>query len=225
MGIEEIARYGNMAEKGEYIQLKGYPCINGACTFCTFPKDNTYDIAQAIDLNRKIIDLIEGKSGLLEVYNFGSIFELPMPTLFYLRNKAEDLGIRQIMTDSHWHYRHSFQDLREFLPGKVIIKIGLETFDEHVREDLMGKNMGTVTPDEILKFTDSVNLLVGFRGQTREQIAQDISIVKEKFTFADVNIIDRRFTRPELVDSQLVEWFKDEYRTLPEKFRLNYQVS
>lgn len=224
--IKEIKRYVDRGNDGEYIHLKGYPCINSKCTFCIFPKDNSLDTTSSLEYNKELIDRVHGNSKILEVYNFGSIFEVPFPSLLYLSQKVQSKGIERLITDSHWFYRESFDQFRNFIPcDDVMIKIGLETFDNEVREKLMKKGMGYVTIDDILKYTNAINLLVGFKGQTREQILDDIDIVSKKFRFADVNIIDPNFTPRECVDLDLVEWFLANFQELPDKFRINYEVS
>jgi len=47
--------------------------------------------------------------------------------------------------------------------------------------------------EEIRSFTNGINLLVGFRGQTKEMIENDMEIACRLFDYIDVNILDEKY--------------------------------
>ena len=193
----------------EFILLKSYPCIHGKCTFCRFHLDNSCDTPSMLKINRKVISQIKGKYGILEVYNSGSIFELPVITLFELRERIQKKSIRKIITEAHWIYRQRFEEMKKFFGiEETIIKVGVETFDNDLREKSMKKGMGFVSPEEIRSFTNGINLLVGFKGQTRAMVRNDMEIACKFFDYVDINILDEKHVpEPEIVDRKLIEWF------------------
>lgn len=203
--------------------LKGKPCVNkGACVFCTLHWDNAQKINEEIlALNKEILGKIRGL-GTLEIYNSGSIFELPIVTL----NAVMDIlknnkSIKKVITESHWHYRNSFAKIKSnFGRPDMIIKVGVETFNVKIRENLMKKNMGNASPKEIRKYTNGINLLVGFCGQTKETIKTDIEIAKKMFDLTDISVFDEKYAPDKsLVDKDLSRWFLGEFQDLTKNKR------
>ena len=50
--------------------------------------------------NREVVSKITGKYGILEVYNSGSIFELPVATLFELQDKIRKASINKVIAEA-----------------------------------------------------------------------------------------------------------------------------
>ena len=62
-------------------------------------------------------------------------------------------------------------------------------------------------------FFDSICLMVGIKGQTKEMIRNDIAILKQYFSHGTVNVFNNNST-PIRRDEELVRWFMEEYRWL-----------
>ncbi len=213
-----MKRYYRKGNK-EMIILKGYPCIHKMCVFCTLHFDNSRDTGLMLKINKTILDKIKADKGILEIYNSGSIFELPAATLFALRSKIREKSTQKIITEAHWAYREFFEDMKKFLGAKeAVIKIGVETFNNNLREKIMKKGMGCVAPRKIRSFTNGINLLVGFRGQTKEIVRKDIDIACRYFEYADINILDEKYVpRKGIVDYKIINWFLKEFGYLGKK--------
>ncbi len=126
--------------------LRGPPCTWAKCTFCPFAIDQTLDMRRLIEDNTKIIseaeELLEEKNyPRISIYNGGSIYELPLHTLAQLapltRNRMVDVETRPEMAT-----RESIQALLRLLePRHLVIRIGFENIDEHIREDVLRKGI------------------------------------------------------------------------------------
>ena len=62
-------------------------------------------------------------------------------------------------------------------------------------------------------YFDSICLMVGIKGQTRDMIRNDISILKKYFHHGTVNVYNDNSTLIRR-DEELVRWFMEEYRWL-----------
>ena len=82
MGIPS-ERYSKITDKNqrEICLLKAFPCAWGKCAFCDYIEDNSRDEASMVELNHRVLDLITGEFGVLEVIDSASCFELPEQTL------------------------------------------------------------------------------------------------------------------------------------------------
>lgn len=198
----------------EFILLKSYPCVHSKCAFCTLHLDNDTATRSMLEINSQVISQIQGK-GILEIYNSGSIFELPAATLFELRQKIREKKIKAVITEAHWLYRFHFKRMKKFLDAtKVIIKVGVETFDPDLRENVMKKGMDGSSAQEIRSFTEGINLLVGFKGQTKNTVAMDLAAA-QLFDHVDINILDGKYTPdPRNIDYELIAWFLKEFSYL-----------
>ena len=110
--------------------------------------------------------------------------------------------------------------MREFFGIPVTYKIGVETFDNDFREKVLNKHADFRTPQEVAELFDSICLMVGIQGQTREMIRNDISAMKKYFKHGTVNVFNNNST-PIRRDEELVRWFMEEYRWLLEELRVS----
>lgn len=88
-------------------------------------------------------------------------------------------------------YKKQITELRkkcEKLEIVIQVKGGVETFDADFREKVLMKGFGYPTLEELKETFDVVNLLVGVKGQTLEQIEADIKIDIENFDRVCVNL-------------------------------------
>ncbi|MGL5353453.1 MAG: radical SAM protein, partial [Clostridium sp.] len=59
----------------------------------------------------------------------------------------------------------------------------------------------------------SVCIMVGIKGQTKDMIRRDIKIVLENFKYATINVFIENTTDVKR-DEELIKWFNEEFREL-----------
>jgi hypothetical protein len=213
-----MVRYGLIREKirREIVLLKGRPCSWGRCAFCDYTDDNTLNEEEALRVNRAALSLVRGTYGRLEVVNSGSVFELSEESLALVREVVAEKSISTLFFESAWMYRDRIKEIKEsFNPTEVLFKCGIETFDDGFRNDVMKKNVRFSHPREVAEYFDSVCLLVGLQGQTREMVTRDIDILTTYFKMGCVNIFMENTTGMK-ADPGLIAWFKETYGRLEE---------
>lgn len=210
-------RYNKITNKNkrEIVLLKALPCIWGKCAFCDYIDDNGNDIDEINKLNKEVLDNITGEFGVLEVINSGSCFEIPKESLNYIKEIIEKKNIRKLFLESHWCYKNRLQEIRDFFGIEIVFKIGVETFDNFFRNIVLNKNANFKNVDEVKEHFQSVCLLVGIEGQTKEMIKKDINLVLENFKYATINVFVNNSTNIKR-DEELVKWFINEYKYLEE---------
>lgn len=210
-------RYSEVTNKNkrEIVLLKGFPCVWGKCTFCDYILDNDTEEDEMNTLNFEVLEQVTGKYKVLEVINSGSCFELPQATLNRIKEIVEEKGIEKLYFESHWCYRKRIKEMREFFNIPIIFKIGVETFDERFRNEVLNKNAKFKDYNELKQYFDSPCIMVGIKGQTREMIDQDMKIVLEHFDHATINVFINNSTEIKR-DEELVDWFKTAYKHLDE---------
>lgn len=210
-----MERYSVITEKNprEIVLLRAFPCAWGKCAFCDYIEDNGRNREEMKEQNRQVLSQVTGGLGVLEAINSGSCFELPRETLEDIKTIAGEKNIRRLIFESHWIYRHRLEELREFFRIPVTYKIGVETFDYDFRERVLNKHADFKSPQEVASFFDSICLMVGIKGQTKEMIRNDITILKQYFSHGTVNVFNNNST-PIRRDEELVRWFMEEYRWL-----------
>ena len=210
-----MERYSVITEKNprEIVLLRAFPCAWGKCAFCDYIEDNGRNREEMEEQNRQVLSQVTGGLGVLEAINSGSCFELPRETLEDIKTIAGEKNIRRLIFESHWIYRHRLEELREFFRIPVTYKIGVETFDYDFRERVLNKHADFKSPQEVARFFDSICLMVGIKGQTKEMIRNDIAILKQYFSHGTVNVFNNNST-PIRRDEELVRWFMEEYRWL-----------
>ncbi|WP_274422754.1 radical SAM protein [Blautia sp. XA-2221] len=210
-----MERYSRITDKNkrEIVLLRAFPCVWGKCTFCDYIEDNGRDEAEMVRENREALKEITGEFGVLEVINSGSCFELPKQTLEEIRRVVQDKNIKRLIFESHWIYRKRLQEMRDYFGIPVTYKMGVETFDYDFREKVLNKHADFKTPQEAAEYFDSICLMVGIKGQTKEMIRNDIAWLKEYFNHGTVNVFNNNST-PIKRDEELVRWFMEEYQWL-----------
>ena len=193
--------------------LKALPCIWGKCAFCDYIDDNDDNIAEINKLNKEVLNNITGEFGVLEVINSGSCFEIPRESLEYIKKIVVEKKIKKLFLESHWCYKNRLQEMRDFFGIEIIFKIGVETFDNSFRNLVLNKNANFKTVDEVKESFQSVCLLVGIKGQTKEMIKRDINLVLENFKYATINVFINNTTDVKR-DEELVQWFTDNFKYL-----------
>ena len=208
-------RYSKIINKNlrEIVLLKELPCIWGKCAFCDYIDDNDDNIAEINKLNKEVLNNITGEFGVLEVINSGSCFEIPRESLEYIKKIVVEKKIKKLFLESHWCYKNRLQEMRDFFGIEIIFKIGVETFDNSFRNLVLNKNANFKTVDEVKESFQSVCLLVGIKGQTKEMIKRDINLVLENFKYATINVFINNTTDVKR-DEELVQWFTDNFKYL-----------
>lgn len=208
-------RYSHITKKHnrEIVLLKASPCKWGKCSFCDYIDDNSTDQKLNHETNKKILSNITGEYGVLEVINSGNIFELPKDTLTLLKKIILQKNIHTLYFESHWIYRKRLQNMRDFFGIHTIVKTGLESFDEEFREKTLHKGFTFQDISELTFYFDSVCLMVGIKGQSKEMIAKDISLAMEHFEHFTVNVYMDNTTDIK-ADNELIQWFETNYQWL-----------
>lgn len=210
-------RYNKITNKNnrEIVLLRSFPCIWGKCSFCDYIDDNGRDEDELNKLNKEVLDNVTGEFGVLEVINSGSCFEIPKETMNYIKKIVDDKKIKLLFFESHWCYRNRLDEIRNFFNVPIIFKIGIETFDYDFRNNFLNKNAKFKDPKEVSENFQSVCLMVGIKGQTKEMIKKDIEILLENFKYGTINVFVNNTTSIKR-DEELVQWFRKEYRYLDE---------
>ena len=211
-------RYSEVTNKNkrEIVLLKAFPCVWGKCNFCDYIEDNSKNEKEINKINFEVLENITGKYGVLEVINSGSCFELPKKTLEKIREIIKEKNIKKLFLESHWCYKNKLDDIRKFFGIPIIFKIGVETFDSDFRNNILNKNAKFKNFEEVKEYFQSVCLMVGIKGQTKEMIKKDIDIVLNNFSYSTINIYTEN-TTPFKRDEELIKWFEKEYRFLENK--------
>ena len=174
-----------------------------------------------IQINTEALNHVTGQYGVLEVIDSASIFELPQQTLQQIKQIIQDKHIHTLFVESHWIYHQRIQDIRDFFGIKMIIKIGVETFDDDFRNRVLNKNATFQTIEELKQYFDSPCLMVGIQGQTKEMIQKDMDILTHHFDYGTISIY-RNNSTPVKRDNQLVQWFMQNYAYLQDDPRYDF---
>ena len=211
-------RYSKITNKNtrEIVLLKAFPCIWGKCTFCDYIEDNSNNEQEIDKTNFEVLENVTGEYGVLEVINSGSCFELPKKTLEKIKEIIKEKNIKKLFLESHWCYKNKLEDMKNFFGIPIIFKIGVETFDDDFRNVVLNKNAKFKNFQEVKKYFQSVCLMVGIKGQTKEMIKKDIDIVLNNFSYSTINIYTENTTLFKR-DKNLIKWFEKEYRFLEDK--------
>lgn len=210
-----ISRYSivDRKVKREMVLLKGLPCKWGRCSFCDYIHDNAENIDEINQVNLDVLSLVTGSLGRLDVINSGSAFELPELTMNRIQELVVEKDITEIFFESHWLYHKRFDELRSQFNIPVRIRVGVETFDEEFRNVVLKKGMSFSSIEEVAAACDSICLLVGVKGQTKEMVRRDIEILLEKFNYGCINLFVPNSTGMKQ-DLELLAWFASEYAHL-----------
>ena len=218
-----MERYSHILEKDkrEIVLLKSRPCIWGKCSFCDYIEDNDVDQKENKKINDEVLNKITGQYGVLEVINSGSFFELPDETIERIYKIIGEKKIKRLYIEAHYLYKKKIKALREKFKIEIIVKTGIETFNDEMRNNVLNKNVHFDKIEEILEDFDSPCLMVGIQGQTKEMIRKDIEILTKYFDHGTINIY-RNNSTPIKRDEELIKWFDKEYHDLKNDKKYDY---
>ncbi len=202
----------NTKNKREIVLLKGKPCVYGKCTFCNYIEDNSEDENEINNINFEVLENITGEYGVLEVINSGSVFELPKETLEKIKSIAKMKKIKTIWFEVYYTYKNRLNEILDFFDGfEVKFKVGVESFDENFRNNVLNKNLYYENLEEFKTYFENICLMVGIFGQTEEMIKRDIEIALKNFKRVTINIFVDNGTSIKR-DGNLVKWFRKEFK-------------
>lgn len=210
-----MLRYSLIEEgfKREFLLLQGTGCKWRRCTFCDYHSDFS---STPFEVNKAVLEKVSGKYGILDIINSGSCFELDSATLSLIREKANEKGIHTIWFETHWMYRNQLDRMRSLFPGiRLKFRVGVESFNGKLRKTWDKGIDESVTPKEIASYFDGCCLLVGVKGETREDILRDIELANKYFEYFSVNLFCPNSTSVE-VDEDLALFVKSEVRKMLE---------
>lgn len=186
-------RYSKILDKDkrEIVLLIGSGCKWQKCKFCNYYLDRTKDDDEQYKINKEVLDNVTGEFQVLEAINSGSIFELNEKSKKELLKTCKEKNIKRLIIESHYMYKNKIKEFKkECKDLKIDLKVkgGIETFDENFRENILNKGFGRPSLEELKETFDEINLLVGIKGQTFEQVKKDIEIGLENFERICVNL-------------------------------------
>ena len=208
-----MERYSTIDKKykREIVLLKARPCRWGKCRFCDYIEDNEINEEKIDKINKKVLRKITGKYGVVEVIDSASFFELTEKTKKMIKEIVDEKNIHTLFFECHWIYRNKVHEIREYFKNqKIIIKTGVETFDNDFRENYLKKRAGFKDYKEVLKYFDSPCLMVGIKGQTKDMVDRDMDIILNNFNHVTVNVFNNNSTDVKR-DDKLVDWFLNKY--------------
>ncbi len=198
----------------EVVLLRGRPCVWSRCTFCDYTADNTNDEAEMERVAEAALALVTGRFGRLQVINSGSIHELTPTVIQRVRQVIHLRGITDCWAEFYWAYRNRVAEIRDYLGIETHLFLGVETFDDRLRNEVLNKSMHWSSPDDVAAVTDSICLLIGFRGQTRDSVRRDIETLLTRFRYGIINLFSPNTRSAGLRDPEIQEWFRQEFSWL-----------
>lgn len=203
-----MERYNKILEKTkrEILLLKSFACSYGKCAFCNYILDNSENEDEINKINLELLEQITGEFGCLEIINSASVFELPKITLEHIRKIADERGIKILYFEVFYTFINRLNEIRSFFPNQEIrFKVGIETFDNTYRKNILNKNF-TLDDYSLLSNFYSCCLLICTKGQTKEQILNDIETAIKFFKEITINVFIDNDTNVKR-DVDLLKWF------------------
>lgn len=204
-----MQRYSLITDKmpREFLLLQGTGCRWGKCTFCDYHTDKS---DTPFEINKKVLEQITGKYGVIDIINSGSAMELDSRTIDMIKEVVATKGIGTIWFEAHYMYRHRLADFaKQFAPAVVKFRCGVESFDPRLRSNWKKGIPSFVTAGDIAKYFKGVCLLCCTVGDTRERIISDIAVAKRYFEYFSLNLFCNNTTDVKR-DDELVAWFMNE---------------
>ena len=76
-------------------------------------------------------------------------------------------------------------------------------------------------PEEVAAATDSICLMVGFKGQTPDTIRRDIDILLSRFKYGIINLVTANRLSEGLMDTEIKAWFRETFGWLEDEPNVN----
>lgn len=226
-----MERYGIIENKNprEIVLLRGNGCKWKKCTFCDYHIDSSDDENENFELNRHVLSKVSGKYKALEVINSGSFVDLDQKTVSEIKRIALLNGIKTLHFECHWIHRNSLDKFRQYFADegiRVKYKIGVETFDRGLRENVLHKGMGDVKPEEIMAAGfEEVNLLFGIDSQNALSMQNDIETGLIFFERVCVNIMTENTSRIKPSQNVINDFMNEIYPLYKDDVRVDILLS
>ncbi|MEB3774792.1 MAG: hypothetical protein GSR86_07705 [Desulfurococcales archaeon] len=192
-----VFRYEDKLGRRLVVILQGYPCAYGKCTFCPFALEQTLHPAKLFEANSRIIEeALKVKESWgperVAVFNGGSIHELPYKVLEDLRPLASGT-VFEVEERSEYVDIDSVRRLLQlFEPRRLVVRIGFETVDERIRNEVLGKDMPDTELERIYRLRLETRrmglpvefwtyLLFGMEGIPEESVVRSLKAFKRMF--------------------------------------------
>lgn len=206
-----MLRY-SLIEKGmkrEFLLLQGTGCRWRKCTFCDYHTDVSED---PYAVNKDVLSLVSGRYGVLDIINSGSCIEFDKNTIALIQKTAAKKNIHTLWFEAHWMYRKHLKDFASLFPGvDVKFRVGVESFNGKLRERWKKGIPESVSAEEIASYFNGCCLLVGVKGETKQDILDDIFLADKYFEYFSVNLFCPNSTGEE-TDEELSYFVKTEIR-------------
>lgn len=207
----------SLIEKGmkrEFLLLQGKGCKWRKCTFCDYHTDTSSD---PYEINRDVLSLVNGKYGVLDVINSGSCFELDERTIGKIKRVVKEKDIHTLWFETHWMYHKRLKEFASLFEGVTVkFRVGVESFSGKLRKEWNKGIDEDVSAEEIASYFDGCCLLVGVKGETKEDIINDIHLADKYFEYFSVNLFCPNTTKVErdedlalFVRTEVVSMLKD----------------
>lgn len=208
----------------EIVMLVGNGCKWRKCRFCDYHLDSSPDEEANFKINQEVLSNVTGVYGELEVINSGSFVDLNEKTIELIKNTCCAKNISTIHFECHYMHRDEVNNFKKsFLDigVKCLIKLGLETFDYELRENVLIKGIDEKNPEVIAEYFDEINLLQGIAGQNAESMIYDIETGLRYFDRVCVNIMTEN-EMPVKPDKKVIDEFMNKvYPIYKENSRLD----
>lgn len=209
-----MQRYSIIKDKNprEIVLLRGTGCRYRRCAFCDYHEDASTDETANTELNLSVLQQVTGQYGVLEVINSGSFIELGEETINQILKTCIIKNITQVHFECHWIYRlhiAKFKQLYKKNGINIILKTGVETFDNEYRENVMLKGIKETDPAKIAEIFDECCLLFGLPGQNKDTMIKDLETGLKHFKRVCVNIMTPNTAQLQ-PDDQVRKIFMDE---------------
>lgn len=177
-------------KKREIVLLRGSGCIYKQCSFCDYFLDQSNNLEENYLLNKIVLENVSGEFHELEVINSGSVFELDIKTLTLIKHICKTKNIYTLHFEAHYLYKNRLNEIRIFFDNvQVKFKLGLETFDYNLRENVLKKGIKETNPKVISNAFQEANFLFGITGQNYESMKKDILLGLQLFDRICINIM------------------------------------
>lgn len=192
-----VFRYNDRLGPRMVVILRGYPCAWGKCTFCPFALEQSTSIARILEDNRRIIEralrlLAEDPVPRVAVFNGGSFHELPYDTVERLRPLARG-RVFEVEERSEYVTLDGLEALVDYYrPRRLIVRVGFETADERIREEVLRKGMPDSEMHRLSRLRVEARerglpveiwtyLLFGMEGISEESVLRSLEVFRRLF--------------------------------------------
>lgn len=157
-------------------------CSWAKCAFCDYCNTFGRTALDAEKKNRETLSKVTGSWSTLQIICSANFIEVPTATWFALRQLCNAKNIKTLILETHWIHREHDYAIRQFFKGiRVEMVYGIETFNYNRREVEWFKGYGHISIEELKLYADAINLLIGVRGQTLDEIKHDIILALNNF--------------------------------------------